>query len=101
MAGRRTNLMDIRELLRHMQASSNISALQRATGLNRRTIQRYHTWAATQGLLDGPLPALEELQHLLVTTLTAPPPPHIVSSLVPYREVVLQLHATGVEATAI
>ena len=41
MAGRRTNLMDIRELLRHLQATSNVSAIHRATGLNRRTILRY------------------------------------------------------------
>ena len=93
--------MDIRELLRHMQATSNISAIQRATGLNRRTIQRYQTWAATQGLLDRPLPPLEELQHLLATTLTPPPPPHSVSSVELYREVVVQLHRDGVEGTAI
>jgi transposase len=93
--------MDIRELLRHVQATSNISAIQRATGLNRRTIQRYQTWAATHGLLAGPLPPLEELQHLVATTMTPPPPPQTVSSVEPYREVVGQLHRDGVEGTAI
>jgi len=93
--------MDIRELLRHLRATANISAIQRATGLNRRTIQRYHTWAAAHGLQEGPLPALEELEHLLTTTLTAPPPPHSVSSVEPYRELVVQLQRDGVEGTAI
>ncbi len=82
--------MDVRELLRQLQATSNVSAIQRATGLNRRTIQRYHAWAASQGLLTGPLPPLEEVQRLLATTMTPPPPPQIVSSVEPYRE----LHET-------
>jgi hypothetical protein len=47
MAGRRTTLMDIRNLLRHLQHETNISAIERATGLNRRTILRYRDLAQT------------------------------------------------------
>ncbi len=101
MAGRRTNLMDIRHLLRYLQATSNISAIQRATGLNRRTIQRYQTWAVAHGLLDGPLPTLEELQALVATTMTPVPPPQTISSVEPYRDIVIQLYRDGVEGTAI
>ena len=101
MAGRKTALMDLRELLRHLQASSNISAIGRATGLNRRTIMRYRSWAAEHNLLSGPLPALEDLQQLVATTLQSSPPPQTVSSVEPYRERVLALHAQGVEGTAI
>ena len=101
MAGRRTEFMDIRHLLRHLQATSNISAIQRATGLNRRTIQRYQSWATTHGLLEGPLPPLEELQALVTTTLTPPSPPQILSTVEPYREVVIQLTDAGVEGSAI
>src|SRR3712207_6659709 len=101
MAGRRTDLMDMRNLLRHLQATSNISAIQRATGLNRRTIQRYRTWASEQGLLERPLPPLEELQHLLATTMTPPAPSQTVSSVEPYRNLVVQLYHEGVEGTAI
>ncbi len=93
--------MDIRNLLRHLQATANISAIQRATGLNRRTIQRYRTWATEQGLLERPLPPMEELQHLIATTFTPPPPPQTVSSVEPYRDVVVQLYSEGVEGTAI
>jgi hypothetical protein len=75
--------MDIRNLVRHLQATSNISAIQRATGLNRRTIQRYRTWAHAQGLLDTPLPPLEDLQHLLATPFTPAPPPQTISSVEP------------------
>ena len=70
MAGRRISLMDVRELLRQLQATSNVSDIERATGLNHRTIQRYLAWAASQGFLTGPLPPLEELHHLLTTTKT-------------------------------
>lgn len=93
--------MDIRNLLRYLQDTSNISAIQRATGLNWRTIQRYRIWAEQHGLLDKPLPSLEDLQHLLHTSLTAPLPPQTVSSLEPYRDLIVQLHADGVEGTAI
>jgi transposase len=93
--------MDIRNLLRHLQTTSNLSAVQRATGLNRRTIQRYRDWAAEHDLLETPLPPLEQLQQLVATTLTPPSPPQTVSSVEPYRELVVQLHAAGVEGTAI
>src|SRR6476619_1742891 len=98
MAGRRIALRDIRELVRHLRASDSDRAVQRDTGLDRRTIQRYRTWAAEQELLTGPLPALEELQRLLQQTLTTPAPPHMVSSVEPFRAQVRQerLHRSGV-----
>lgn len=101
MAGRRIATVDIRELVRHLRDTTNTSAVQRATGLNRRTIQRYRLWAEKQGLLDGPLPPIEQLQMLIATTFTPPPPPQTSSSVEPYRELVLQLHRDGVDGTAI
>jgi len=93
--------MDIRELLRHLRDTTTDSAVQRATGLNRRTIQRYRRWAHSQGLLAGSLPPIEQLQALLATTLTLLPPPQTTSAVEPYRDRVLQLHRDGVEGTAI
>lgn len=101
MAGRSVPVQDLRELLRHLQATTNDSAVQRATGLNRRTIVRYRTWAEQHALLTDPLPPLDQLQQLVSATLTIPPPPQTVSSVEPYRDLVLRLHAQGVEATAI
>ncbi len=101
MAGRRTDFMDIRHLLRHLQATSNISAIQRDTGLNRRTILRYQAWALTHGLLEQPLPPLEDLQALIAATMTPPAPPQVVSSVEPYRDVVVELATAGVEGSAI
>src|SRR5262249_25468453 len=97
MAGRRIALMDIRELLRHLRANDSNRAVQRDTGIDRRTVQRYRTWAAEQSLLTGPLPALEELQRLVQQTLTAPAPPQMVSSVEPFRAQVVELRAQGTE----
>ena len=66
MAGRRIDTVDIRELLRHLRDTTNDSAIQRTTGLNRRTIVRYRRWAEQHGLLKGPLPPIEQLQALRV-----------------------------------
>jgi transposase len=93
--------MDIRELVRHLRDTTNDSALQRTTGLNRRTIVRYRRWAQLHGLLDGPLPPIEQLQALISATLTLPPPPQTTSSVEPYRDLVLQLHRDGLAGTAI
>jgi transposase len=101
MAGRSIDLMDVREVLRHLQTTTNLSAIQRATGLNRRTLMRYRAWATEQGLLAGPLPPLEQLQHLVARTLTPSAPPQTVSTVAPYRDLVRDLHARGVEGTAI
>ena len=103
MAGRHVPVHDLRELLRHLQSTVNDSEVQRATGLNRRTIARYRAWASQQALLDPAqaLPPLEELQQLTASTLAIRPPPQTVSSLEPHRDLVLQLHAQGVEGAAI
>ena len=96
--------MDIRTVVRYLQAATSVSATQRATGLNRRTIMRYRTWAQQHGLLDPqrPLPSLEELHELLAHTLPPPaPPPQTVSSVEPYREVVCTLYRQQVAGTAI
>ena len=83
MAGRSIDLMDVREVLRHLQTTTNLSAIQRATGLNRRTLMRYRAWATEQGLLAGPLPPLEELRRLAAQTLTPPALPQTVSTVEP------------------
>ena len=101
MAGKRIALMDIRELLRHIRMTASDRAVQRDTGIDRRTVQRYRAWATQQGLLTGPLPNLEDLQALIEHTLTTPPPPQMTSSVAPFHEVVVELRAQGTEMMAI
>jgi hypothetical protein len=101
MPGRRKVTMDIREILRHLQQVGSDRAVARSTGVDRKTVGRYRVWAAEQGLLNGPLPPMGELERLLEETLNSPPPPQNVSSVEPFREAVVNLRRQGIEMTAI
>jgi hypothetical protein len=83
MAGRRKELMDVRDLIRHLRAMESDRAVARATGAHRRTVQRYRQWAQPHDLLAGPLPPLEDLPALLAQTGNPSPPPQMVSTLEP------------------
>lgn len=93
--------MDIRELLVHIRAQSRDRQVQRDTGIDRRTVKRYRNWAQGQGLLEGVLPPVEELQELVSQSFEEQIPPQNRSSVEPYRELVLQLVKEQVETAAI
>jgi len=93
--------MDVRELLRHMRMTESDRAVARATGAHRKTVLRYRHWAQAHHLLEGVLPPIEDLQALLVQTGIPSPPPQMVSTLEPYRDLVTRLHEDGVEGAAI
>ena len=93
--------MDIREILRRLQAGQSNRAIARATGINRKTVGRYRAWAAKHGLLSGPLPPLGELHQLVEDTLKSSPPRQNVSSVEPYRKQVEKLRQENVEIAAI
>ena len=93
--------MDIREILLHIRAGSSARQIERDTKIDRRTIKRYKDWAQAQGLLEGALPSLEELQGLADQTLPKQTPPQNVSSVEPYRGLVEQLVKENVEIAAI
>jgi transposase len=104
MAGKRFDLMQIRELLRHLRASASNRQVHRDTGVHRDTVKKYRAWAAQHDLLDPakPLPSLEELHQLVEATLVKPAPPaQSVSSVEPYRQQVETWHSQGVEGRAI
>ena len=93
--------MDIREILLHIRAGSSNRQIERDTAIDRRTIKRYQDWAKAQGLLEGPVPSLEDLQALVEQTMTKQAPPQNVSSVEPYRDLVEQLVQENVEIAAI
>ena len=67
--------MDLRELLRYLQTEASNRQIATALGLDRRTVARYRQWATQEGLLEGPLPPIEELQALVDRTLGVTPRP--------------------------
>jgi transposase len=99
MSGKVTPVLDIREVLRYVQAGQSDRAIQRALGVGRDTVAKYRRWAKQEGLLTDPLPTLAELQVRLQATL--PPPVPMASSVEPHRAVVLALREQGLEVQAI
>lgn len=92
--------MEIREMLRRVQKGQSNRAIAKALKVDRKTVGRYRRWATEQGVLEGPLPSLSELQRLLDETLERPSPPQNSSTVEPYREVVEKLRAQKVEIAA-
>jgi transposase len=101
MPANRKETMDIREILRRLQKGQSARAIAEALDVNRKTVARYRVWAERQGLLESPLPSLNDLQHLLDETLGTPRPPQNISTVEPYRQKVVQLREDGVEIAAI
>jgi hypothetical protein len=97
MPGKRKGTMDIREVLRHLRQGQSDRAIAATTSVDRKTVARYRIWAIEQGLLDGPLPPLGELNRLLEETRRGTPPPQNVSSVEPYREMIGKLRAAGAD----
>jgi len=101
MPQRKKDAMEIREVLRRVRAGASDRAIARAMNIDRKTVRRYREWAAERGLLEGELPGLAELQACLVATLPAALPPQNVSTVEPYRRMVVQLRQAQVEMAAI
>lgn len=96
---RRTAVLDIRELLRHLQQGQSERAIREALGVGRRTIRKYKQWAQAHGLLSEPLPSPAEIEACLQAT--QPPTTPTPSSVAPYQAIVEDLRQRGVEIQAI
>jgi len=101
MSERILNIMDIRELLIHIRAQSSNRQVQRDTGLDRRTVQRYREWAQEQKLLEGEMLSLEELQAKVEQSFREKQPPQNQSSVEGYRGLIKDWVKAGVEVAAI
>jgi transposase len=101
VAGRRSPVTDIREILRRLQLGEPDRRIARDLGISRNTVARYRVWAGRHGVLDGgPLPDPAALADLLRPAPTEQPA-HEQSLVEPLRERVLALHERGVEGQAI
>jgi hypothetical protein len=97
MAGRRSPVTDICELLRRLQLGDPDRRIARDLGSRRNTAARCRQWAQDQGLLRAPtLPELAVLAALLQPTSTERPA-NEQSLVEPFRERVKALHDRGVE----
>jgi transposase len=94
--------MDVYEVLRLLQLQKSNRAIAGALGINRKTVGKYRAWAARQGLLARcELPSREELHRRLAETWPGALPPQNISSVAPFRDVIIELRELGVEVAAI
>lgn len=98
---RRKNIVEILAMLQHLRAGASNSQIKRELKASRHTARAYRQWAVEQGLLTGPLPPIAELEQLRAETFGRVLPPQNVSSVEPYRKLVLKLLDQGVEVAAI
>jgi transposase len=83
-----------------MRSGESTRRISKNLGIHRTTVKRYRQWAEVQDLLVGELPAMEDLQQLAAETLAVPPPQNL-SSVEPYRKIVVKLRRENVEVAAI
>lgn len=101
MAGGRKDVLDIRELVRHLKLGRGIRAIARDLGVHRSTVRDYLTIAKAEGWLAKPeLPSLAEIDAAVVKR-TPVPAVGPASSVEKHREKVVRLRQQGVEVMAI
>lgn len=93
--------MDVYEVLRLVKLGRSNRRIATALGINRKTVGKYRAWAEELGLLTGDLPSLAELHQLLAQTWPGKLPPQNVSTVAPYRQIIVKLREQGVEMAAI
>jgi transposase len=93
--------LDIREILRRLQLGERDRRIARDLHISRKTVGKYHEWAAAQGLLTGPLPDPETLHAALAATLPVVRSPTMPSTVERFRQRVVDLRKQGVECRAI
>jgi transposase len=101
MSARRTVVLDIREILRQLQAGQSARQVAKNMQLSRVTVGKYRTWATAHDLLSQALPTAEALVDLLAQDPLRPPAVPAVSSVEPYRAVVVDLRQRGLEMMAV
>jgi transposase len=90
----------LRDLIYRLRAGESERRIGQDLNVSRPTVHKYKIWAEGQGYLN-PAQPLPELAVLVAALGPAPQPPHMISTLEPYRETVEQLLEQGVELTAI
>jgi len=85
VAGRRRDVLDVREILRRLQLGQGDRAIARDLSLSRKTVTKYRQWAVAASLLTGPLPEPATLQALLAASLPLTPPPRSPFIAAPFR----------------
>jgi transposase len=90
MAGRRCDVLDVREMLRRLRLGESARAVAKGLGASRNTVRGYAAWFQAEGLLPGDsavLPDAVDLHERLARAEPVAAPPR----LMPYREEIAEL----------
>lgn len=102
MAGRRLNVLDVREMVRRFRLGQSDRQVAHDMSCSRHTAGKYRLLAQGQGWLTRPdLPTPAEIDGQRAAVVTDPPDTGPDSSVEPHRARVVELRAKGVEMIAI
>lgn len=101
MTARRIDMLDIRELIRQVQAGQSDRQIGLALHVSRVTVRKYRGWALAHDLIHHPLVTLEEVARLQAQDQLSRPVAKATSSVEPYRAVVVDQRQRGVEMMAL
>jgi transposase len=96
MAGRRCDVLDVREMLRRLRLGESARAVAKGLAASRNTIRDYVSWFEGEGLLPGDptaLPDAAELEERLARAEPVAAPPR----LMPYRDEIEELVGAGLQ----
>jgi transposase len=96
MAGRRCDVLDVREMLRRLRLGESARAVAKGLGVSRNTVREYASWFEAEGLVPGDgaaLPSAAELEARLARAEPVAPPPR----LMPYRDEIAEIIGAGLQ----
>ncbi len=96
----RLHLNYLRDIIHRLRLGQSDRAIAQDMHISRRTVRKYRQLASAAGYLDPSQP-LPDPQALMAHLGPAPSPPVSVSTVVPYKDIVVQLLDQGVEMMTI
>jgi transposase len=96
MAGRRCDVLDVREMLRRLRLGESARAVAKGLGVSRNTVREYVAWFEAEQLPPGDaaaLPTAAELDERLARAEPVQPPPR----LMPYRDEIAEFVGAGLQ----